>query len=174
MNIYGRRAMKHWSRWAPNRMAAMEDPIWYFTQLGELVQAQVGDLARLLAGPDRRRETYSQKVARLRTATRQAEEVVMAQLAWDVAPELTLTEAREEWEQTRPMDESLIVWADQIQDCPDLMPSTAELEDKAKTWAVSPEFLTSLVEAESPRAFLAANAATMAEATSIRFMREIH
>ena len=66
MNIYGRRAMKHWSHWAPRRVAAMEDPIWFFTQLGEQMQAQVSDLASLLAGPDRRRETYSQKVARLR------------------------------------------------------------------------------------------------------------
>jgi len=173
MNFYGRRAMKHWRSVAPRRVAAMEDPIWFFTDLGEQVQTQVNDLACLLAGPDRRRETYSQKVARLREATRTAEEVVMAQLVWVVDPELSLSQAREEWDQTRPMDEGLISWAERIQDCPDLMPSTDELDAKAKTWALSPEFLTSLVEAPSPRAFLEANQATMAEAASIRFLREV-
>lgn len=174
MNIYGARAMRFWRRWAPSRVAAMPDRIEFFTNLGEQVQGQVSDLACLLAGPDRRRETYSQKVARLRTATRTAEEVVMAQLVWVVDPELSLSQAREEWEQTRPMDESLISWAHRVQDCPDLMPSTVELEEMAKTWAVSPEFLTSLVEADSPREFLMTNAATLAEAASIRFMSDVH
>lgn len=173
MNFYGLLAMRHWARWMPTRVAAMEDPRKFFSDLGDQVQAQVLDLARLVAGPDRRRETYSHKVARLQSATRVAEEVVMAQLVWVMAPELSLSQAREEWEQTRPLDESLISWAERIQDCPDLMPSTEELEAKAKSWALSPEFLTSLAHAASPRAFLAANQATMGEAASIRFLREV-
>ncbi|WP_448061805.1 hypothetical protein [Cellulomonas hominis] len=166
--------MRHWSRYAPSRVATLADPTRFFTSLGDQVQGQISDLARLLAGPDQRRVTYSHEVARLQRATRAAEEVVMAQLVWVVDPELTLSEAREEWEQTRPMDEGLISWAHRVQDSPDLMPSTVELEEMAKTWAVSPEFLTSLAAADSPRQFLETNATTMAEAASIRFMREVH
>ncbi len=173
MNKYARLAMSHWQRCSPRRVRALEDPTAFFTDLGEEVQAQVSDLARLLAGPDLERETYREKIARLQAATRTAEEVVMAQLVWTPAPELTLTEAREEWEQTSPTDEALISWAERIQDCPDLMGSTAELEDKAKTWAVTPEFLTCLVEAPIPRKFLAENQATMAEAATLRFLREV-
>ena len=114
MNRYARLAMSHWQRCAPRRVRALEDPAGFFTDLGEQVQAQVSDLARLLAGPDPARETYKQKVARLRTATRTAEEVVMAQLVWTPAPELTLAEAREEWEQTSPTDEALISWAEYV------------------------------------------------------------
>jgi hypothetical protein len=40
----------------------------------------------------------------------------MAQLAWVAHSELPLTEAREEWEQTRASDENLITWAERIQD----------------------------------------------------------
>lgn len=173
MNRYARLAMTHWQRCAPSRVKALADPTGFFTDLGEQVQAQVSDLACLLAGPDPARETYQEKVARLRRATRAAEEVVMAQLVWTPQPELTLAEAREEWEQTRPSDEALATWAERIQDCPDLMPSTAELEDKAKSWAVSPEFLTSLVAAPIPHRFLAENQATMAEAATLRFLREV-
>ncbi|QLQ10057.1 MAG: hypothetical protein HZY75_06270 [Nocardioidaceae bacterium] len=173
MNRYGRLAMDHWQRWAPNRTAELPDPTEFFTDLGAQIQSQVSDLARLLAGPDRARETYMEKVARLQSAIRAAEEVVMAQLAWMPQPELTLAEAREEWEQTRPSEEALISWAERIQDCPDLMPSTAELEDKATEWALSPQFLTSLVEAEIPRKFLAENQPAMAEAATIRFLREV-
>ena len=100
MNKYARLAMSHWQRCSPRRVRALEDPTAFFTDLGEEVQAQVSDLARLLAGPDLERETYREKIARLQAATRTAEEVVMAQLVWTPAPELTLTEAREEWEQT--------------------------------------------------------------------------
>lgn len=173
MNGYARTAMRHWRQFAPRRVAAMGDPIGFFTDLGEQVQSQVTDLARLLAGADPARETYSQKVARLQTARRIAEEVVMTRMVWVQAPELPLSEAREEWDQTRASDEGLIMWAERIQDSPDLMPSSIELEQMAKTWAVTPEFLLELAAAEIPRRFLAENQPTMAEAASIRFLREV-
>ena len=74
----------------------------------------------------------------------------MAELVWIKDPELPLDQAREEWEQTRPSDENLITWAERIQDHPDSMPSTAELEDMARTWALSVNFLLELAGSEPP------------------------
>ena len=70
MNRYGRSARQHWMTHAPSRMAALPDPEEFFTGLGVLVQGQVSDLTRRLAGPDPAGETYLQKVARLATARR--------------------------------------------------------------------------------------------------------
>lgn len=173
MNQYGAKARAHWLRYAPSRVAALPDPTEFFQNLGSEVQAQVVELSAILAGTDPLRETYLQKVARLQAARVQAEEVVMAQLVWITDPELPLDEAREEWEQTRPSDENLISWAERMQDSQDLMPSTVELEQMASDWAVSVDFLEQLIQADLPREFLAQNKATMAEAATIRFMREL-
>lgn len=97
----------------------------------------------------------------------------MAELVWIKDPELPLELAREEWEQTRPADENLIAWAERIQDYPDSMPSTDELEDMAKTWALSVEFLEELVATEPPREYMRANQPALAEAANIRFWREL-
>jgi hypothetical protein len=35
MNPWGRRAMEHWQTHLPDRYAALEDPVVYFTRLGE-------------------------------------------------------------------------------------------------------------------------------------------
>lgn len=137
------------------------------------IRNEVTHLAQMLAGPDPRGETYLQKVARLTMARRTAEEVVMAQLAWINDPELPLGQAREEWEQTRPSDENLISWAERMQDSPDLMPSSVELEQMAKDWALSVEFLQVLVATEPPREYMRANQAALREAANIRFLREL-
>ena len=86
---------------------------------------------------------------------------------------LSLDEAREEWEQTRPSDENLVTWAERMQDAPDLMPSTVDLEQKAKDWAVPTWFLEGLVEAEIPRQYLEEHQSLLAEAATIRFLREV-
>ena len=107
------------------------------------------------------------------TARRIAEEVVMNQLAWVHNPSLPLDQAREEWEQTRPADENLIAWAERAQDSPYPTFSTAELEDKATEWALPTEFLEELLAAEVPRQYMEANAEVLAEAATIRFLREV-
>lgn len=173
MNKYGMRAREHWSRYAPTRLAALPNPEAFFADLGSQAEAEVSDLAAILAGTDPMGETYLQKVARLATARRTAEEVVMAQLVWVADPELPLDQAREEWEQTSPSWEGLISWAERMQDSPDSMPSTEELEEKATAWAVTPEFLEQLIASEPPRAFMNRNQAILNEATTIRFMREL-
>lgn len=176
MNRYAMIAKEHWERYAPSLVAALPDRTRFFTDLGAEVEAQVSDLtdrlARMTAG-DSSAESYLEKVARLQTARRTAEEVVMAELVWTRDPELPLPEAREEWEQTRPSDENLIAWAERIQDYPDSMPSTDELEQMAETWAVSVEFLEELVATEPPREYMQANQPALLEAANIRFLREL-
>ena len=173
MNKYGKMARTHWEATAPSRVAELSNPESFFESMGLEIQAQVTNLAPMLAGSDRQGETFLQKVARLTAARRQAEEVVMSQLAWITEPSLPLDQAREEWEQTRPSDENLILWAERMQDCPDSMPSSAELEEMAKKWALSVEFLLELVATEPPREYMRANQATLAEAATIRFFGEL-
>ncbi len=173
MNKYGRMALSHWQATAPSRVAELTDPAAFFEALGQEMQAQVTNLASMLAGSDRQGETFLQKVARLTTAQRQAEEVAMSQLAWITDPSLPLDQAREEWEQTRPSDENLILWAERMQDCQDSMPSSVELEELAKKWALSVDFLLELVATEPPREYMRANQATLSEAATIRFFREL-
>ncbi|OYO08832.1 hypothetical protein CGZ94_20270 [Enemella evansiae] len=181
MNKYGARALEHWRTHAPERLAQIENPERFFTDLGLEAQGQITDLAHqietnrplMLAMTGSSRETYLQEVARRTTALRIAEEVVMNQLAWIHDPALPLTEAREEWNQTTANDENLIMWAERMQDAPDLMPSTVDLEQKAKDWAVPVWFLEGLVEAEIPRRYLEEHQSLLAEAATIRFLREV-
>lgn len=181
MNRYGTRAMEHWRRYAPDRVAALENPQAFFTDLGAEIASQVSDLsARLETNPALRLEmtrssaqTYLQDAARRMTARRIAEEVVMNQLAWVHDPSLPLDQAREEWEQTRPADENLIAWAERAQDSPYPMYSTVEIEDKATEWALPTEFLDGLLAAEIPSRYLQEHADVLAEAATIRFLREV-
>ena len=182
MNKYGAQAMAHWKTHAPQRFQNLDDPTRFFTDLGQEAQGQISELARqiettpasVLAKTASSEQTYLQDVARRMTALRIAEEVVMQQLAWVSDPSLPLDEARQEWNQTTPNDENLIMWAERMQDAPDLMPSTVDLEQKAKDWAVPTWFLEGLVEAEIPRRYLEEHQSLLAEAATIRFLREVH
>ena len=136
MNRYGLLARAQWERHAPARLAALPDADSHFEALGELVDAEVSALVEMLSRRRCSRQTYWERVAELMTARRIAEEVVMAQLVWIHDPELPLQQAREEWEQTRPSDENLISWAERMQDAPDQMPATVDLEQMALDWAV--------------------------------------
>lgn len=181
MNKYGAQAMRHWKTHAPGRYKLIENPTAFFTDLGLQAQGQISELARqietnrplLLAKTPSSRDTYTEDVARRMTALRIAEEVVMQQLAWVADPSLPLDEARQEWNQTSSNDENLIMWAERMQDAPDLMPSTVDLEQKAKDWAVPLWFLEGMVEAEIPRRYLEAHQSLLAEAATVRFLREV-
>jgi hypothetical protein len=166
-------AQRQWETIAPGRVATLPNPIRFFADLAETLLAEVSDLAATLAGPDPVGESYLSKVARLRTARREAEEIVMRQLMWAGDPGLPLEQAREEWDQTSPSDEYLARWADRMQDSPDLLPTTDKLEEMAAEWAVPVEFLYQLVAAESPWAYLRENEGLRQEAATIRFLREI-
>jgi hypothetical protein len=77
MNQYAVMAERHWRRWLPSRVAAMENPASFFSELGEEVAERIEDLAAELAGDDAPGETYMDKVGRLNMARLRAEEVVL-------------------------------------------------------------------------------------------------
>ena len=181
MNQYGTRARDHWMVHAPHRVAAMEDPVAFFTQLGEEIQAQVTQLAtRLeadrvwgLENPGQREDNYLQEVSRRMTAHRIAEEVVMSQLAWIHDPSLPLDEARQEWEETRASDENLITWAERTLDSQYPQYSTDELEQKAIDWAIPMWFLEGLLAAEIPGQYAREHQEVLREAADVRFLHEV-
>ncbi|MBS3942415.1 MAG: hypothetical protein KG028_15765 [Actinobacteria bacterium] len=172
MNRYGQLAMEHWEQHAPSRVATMTDREGFFTDLGVQVEAQVVELTQGLEGTPVDGESYPQTVGRLTNARMRAEAIVLTELVWIETPELALVEAREEWEATRTPDSWLASWAERIQDAPETEPATEEVEDLAHRWAVTPELLYGLLQAEIPGRFLAENPGVLAEAANIRFLRE--
>lgn len=172
MNHYGKLAMRHWEQHAPSRVQAMTNSEAFSTDLGVQVETQVVELTQSLEGTPAEGESYQQAVGRLTNARMRAEEAVLAELVWIETPELTLTEAREEWEATRTPDSWLASWAERYQDAPETGPLTVEVEELAQTWALPPELLEELLAAEVPSQFLTENAGVLAEAANIRFLRE--
>jgi hypothetical protein len=77
MNKYAAMAERHWRRWLPSRVAAMDDPSSFFSNLGEEVAERIEDLTADLAGDDPPGETYMEKVGRLNMARLRAEEMVL-------------------------------------------------------------------------------------------------
>jgi hypothetical protein len=79
MNQYAAMAEQHWRRWLPSRVAEMEDPASFFSDLGDAVAEQIEELTADLAGDDPAGETYLDKVGRLNMARLRAEEMVLAE-----------------------------------------------------------------------------------------------
>lgn len=80
MNRYGKLAMEMWQQLAPAAYSEIPDPNLHFSTLGTEAEARISQLAVQLAGDDLPGETYWQKVARLETAKRTAEEIVQNDL----------------------------------------------------------------------------------------------
>ena len=78
MNQYAAMAERHWRRWLPSRVAAMNDPDSFFSELGQEVAERIEELTDELAGDDPPGETYLDKVGRLNMARLRAEEMVLA------------------------------------------------------------------------------------------------
>lgn len=79
MNQYGAMAMSHWGRYLPTRFSQIEDPVSFFSTLGEQVEEQIDQLSDQLAGIDPPGEDYLGKVGRLNAARQQAREQVLAE-----------------------------------------------------------------------------------------------
>ena len=80
MNTYGKFAQEAWKTTAPAEYALIPDPDQWFEALGEEAAQRVGELMMELAGPDRKGETYLEKVGRLNASKMQAEEIVRAEM----------------------------------------------------------------------------------------------
>lgn len=94
MNRYAEMAQAHWSRWLPDRYAALEDPREFFSTLGEQAAARIEELTDQLAGPDSPGETYMGKVGRINNARTRAEEIVLTELIL-LRPEPEVLDAEE-------------------------------------------------------------------------------
>lgn len=167
MNLYGQEARDYWRKNAPSRYAAIEDPETFFEELGEQVAQQVLTLMPSFEGTAPANEEYLATVARLNSARRSAEELVKAELVW-VTPELNDVELREEWEQTRPMDDSLLTWAMRFQG--DEGPWD-ELAETAATWMLPESFLEELARSENPAKLFYASEPLLKSAADKRFAR---
>jgi len=170
MTHYEALAREHWTRYAPSRVAALEDPAEFFQTLGAQVHQQVTALTASLTGPDLPGESYLQKAGRLQAARLQAEETVLSELVWISAPELSPAGAREQWELDRTADSWLAGWAERIQDLPEEeAPATAELIELAAQWAVPVSFFRGLLAAPVPAIYLREQETLLAQAADRRY-----
>lgn len=80
MNRYGQMALDHYQRHHPDRLAAMDDPIRHFTDLGHQTQTAITDLRDRILGPQRPGENPASYRSRGRQALRQATEIVLTEL----------------------------------------------------------------------------------------------
>ena len=80
MNQYGEMARRHWARWLPNRLAAIENPEKFFTSLGNRAEEKITALAWELAGDDPPGEPYLAKAGRLGEARHRAEQIVLNEM----------------------------------------------------------------------------------------------
>ena len=79
MNRYGRRAMRHWQTYLPNRYAQIMNPQQHFTTLGLEVQDEIETLAADRANQEGPAGTYLDQVGRLKRIQAQVEEQVLAE-----------------------------------------------------------------------------------------------
>jgi hypothetical protein len=169
MNRYGTQIRDRWIATAPTRYSQLEDPETFFSEMGELTLARVTELADQLAGQPPAEERYLNRVSRMSSAMRQAEEIALAELEWP-EPELTESQARTEWEATRPQDEALIEWANS-QETPLIQ---EELETTATRWMLPPRFLEELATSTNPWTYLAEHSVEMTQSQESRFQRHLH
>lgn len=93
MNIYGLRAKEHWEKYAPSRVAEMEDPQEFFETLGESAEQQIVALSHTMEERDRLERRgleprgYLEQVGHLNVIRASAQEVVLADLIYSVTPE---------------------------------------------------------------------------------------
>jgi hypothetical protein len=78
MNLYGALARRHWARQLPEVYAEIRDPGEFFTTLGELIAADIDQLATELAEDDLPGEGSLAKVQRLTSARDIAQAMVLS------------------------------------------------------------------------------------------------
>lgn len=102
MNTYGKFAQDTWKMLAPSQYALIPDPEAWFTDLGKQAETAAVDLMMQLEGPDIKGETYLEKVGRINSAKRQAEEIIRAEM---LTPQ---PESQEEEQEDDDEDSTLI------------------------------------------------------------------
>jgi hypothetical protein len=80
MNQYGTEALRHWRAYLQASYGRLEDPVRFFTDLGEQADAEIEDRYLEYAGLDIPGESAEDKQARLTQAMNRAVEEVHAEL----------------------------------------------------------------------------------------------
>jgi|GEM_PF-1417322 hypothetical protein len=93
MNRYGMLAREHWTKYAPSRVAQLENPDEFFESLGEQVADRVTTLSRTLEGQHRPSPDYVNQVALLNAYRKQAEERALSDLVWLTPDQVEYDEA---------------------------------------------------------------------------------
>jgi hypothetical protein len=78
MNRYGDMARQHWAQRLPEVYAGTRDHGWFFSVLGDLIAADIDQLADELAGDDPPGEGYLAKVQRLTAARATAHALILS------------------------------------------------------------------------------------------------
>ena len=87
MNHYGTKALLHWRAYLPTSYGRLEDPMRFFTDLGEQADAETEDRYLDYAGPDLPWESAEEKQERLTQAMNRAVEEVSAELMTRARPD---------------------------------------------------------------------------------------
>jgi hypothetical protein len=110
VNQYGRRAQQHWQEFRPERIAELDDPEAFFTELGADVQDEVRArwTAERVSTPGVVGESYLERAGRLQQMRHEAEGEVLRELVRlpadddpDLAEDPHLTDAEVAEEQWR-------------------------------------------------------------------------
>ncbi|MEU1465297.1 hypothetical protein ABZ467_32440 [Streptomyces sp. NPDC005727] len=116
MNQYGRRAQQHWQEFRPGRVAEIDDPEAFFTELGSDVQDEVRIrwTAERVNAPAVAGESFLERAGRLEQSRRDIEAEVLRELVLlpaeadvDLADDPHLSEAEvteEQWREQRLHD----------------------------------------------------------------------
>lgn len=147
MNSYGTQAMTYWREQRPHEFQAIQNPTAHFTAMGEEMQQMVSDLAAQLEGSASEQESYLDRVARIRNARAQAEELMREEFLAPFPPEIT----REEWEETTQQhQDALTEWAFRMQVATefggvDAINSLPTVQEQADAYLLTPAFLENLL-----------------------------
>ena len=101
MDPYGVRAMRYVRDHCPSRYAAIEDPVSFFSALGDQLRDEVLALEPTLAGAGPAGETWDAALGRRNMARLMAEDQVFSELYQAMPPE-EVPEESEDWEPLMP------------------------------------------------------------------------
>ena len=100
MNRYGILAREHWTKYAPSKVAQLENPDEFFESLGEQVADRVTTLSRIREGEHRPSPDFLDQVALLNAYRKEAEERALSDLVW-------LTPDQVEYDETEAASQEL-------------------------------------------------------------------
>ncbi len=96
MNHYSYLARRWWMTHAPQRLSQLEDPEWFFEDLGGTIAAQIEDIRDHLESKMPKDLDYMEQVGRMNSIRLRAEEMVLGELVYPTLDPPSATERLEE------------------------------------------------------------------------------